>query len=210
MHTRFCLIRHGETAWNAEGRLQGQVDVSLSPAGEVQAQAAARGLAEERFAAIYASDLARAQQTAAALAQTLGLPVIAHEGLRERHYGAFQSLTYSEARSLYPAQYARFEARDADFDFMGGESLRDFAARVLACVSGIAARHANENVLIVTHGGVLDVLHRHASGKLLTAPRDFGIPNAAINWMVVHQGKWTLTQWADTRHLSETLDELPG
>ncbi len=190
--------------------MQGQIDVALSPVGEAQAQATARGLVGERFAAIYASDLMRARQTAEAAAQAQGMPIHFNDGLRERHYGAFQSLTYAEARNRYPAEYARFEARDADLDVMGGESLRAFAARVVACVAAIAARHAGEQVLIVTHGGVLDVLHRQASGKPLSAPRDFVIPNAALNWLAVRQGAWSLLSWADTRHLAVSLDELPG
>ncbi len=208
--TKLCLMRHGETAWNAQGRLQGQIDVPLSPLGEMQAQATARALVGERFSAIYASDLLRARHTAEAVAQELGLPLHFNVGLRERHYGAFQSLTYAEARSRYPAEYARFEVREADFDFLGGESLLDFAARVVACISAVAVRHAGEQVLIVTHGGVLDVLHRQASGKPLSAPRDFGIPNASLHWMTVRQGTWSLLSWGDTRHLTEALDELPG
>jgi len=208
--TKLCLIRHGETAWNAAGRLQGQIDVPLSPVGAAQARATAGALVGTTFAAIYASDLLRARQTAEAAARVLALPLHFMAGLRERHYGVFQSLTYAEARSRYPAEYARFEAREADFDFLGGESLTDFAARVVACVATIAARHAGEQVLVVTHGGVLDVLHRQASGKPLSTPRDFAIPNAALNWMSMHDGVWSLLSWADTRHLTETLDELPG
>ena len=209
--TRLCLVRHGETAWNAERRIQGQLDEPLSAVGHAQARAAANGLAGEGFAAIYSSDLARARQTAEAAAHLLRLPVALRAGLRERHYGVFQTLTYGEMHSRYPQDYARFEAREIDFAFPGGgESLRRFSERVLRCAEEIAAHHEGGQALIFTHGGVLDILHRRASGRPLTAPRDFEIPNAALNWLEIADGQWSVLAWADRGHLTETLDELPG
>lgn len=209
--TRLCAIRHGETAWNAERRIQGQLDEPLSAFGHAQARATANGLAREEFAAIYSSDLSRARQTAEAAAHLLKLPVTLLPELRERHYGVFQTLTYAEMRSRYPQEYARFEGREIDFAFPeGGESLRRFSERVLLCFEEIVERHAGGQVLVFTHGGVLDILHRRASGKPLSAPRDFEIPNAALNWLEVADGKWSVLTWADRGHLAEALDELPG
>lgn len=211
MTTRLCLVRHGETAWNAERRIQGQLDVPLSAVGHAQARATANWLAREDFSAIYSSDLSRALHTAEASAHLLKLPIRRSIGLRERHYGVFQTLTYAELQRRYPREYARFLARDAEFAFPdGGESLRRFADRINACVDAIVAAHPDGQVLIVTHGGVLDILHRRASGQPLSAPRDFEIPNAALNWLEVDQGKWTLLSWAERSHLAEALDELPG
>ncbi|HEX5476491.1 MAG TPA: histidine phosphatase family protein, partial [Burkholderiales bacterium] len=96
--TRLCLVRHGETAWNAEGRVQGQLDIPLNAHGEGQARAVAQALAGERFDAIYASDLGRVRQTARPAAERLGLPVQLDTRLRERHYGIFQAITYAEAK----------------------------------------------------------------------------------------------------------------
>jgi len=206
--TRLCVIRHGETAWNAEGRVQGQTDVPLSALGEAQALAVAEALAGERFAALYASDLARVRQTAAPAARALGLAPRLEAALRERHYGKFETLTYAEARERFPLDYARFKAKEPDYDFESGESLARFSARALACVAGIARRHAGEQVLVFTHGGVLEMVRRHALGTGLAAPRDFEIPNAAINWIEVSGEGWRVQAWAERGHLDAALDDL--
>lgn len=206
---RLCVIRHGETAWNAEGRVQGQTDVPLSALGEAQALALAGALAGERFAALYASDLARVRQTAAPAASVLGLAPRLEAALRERHYGKFETLTYAEARERFPRDFARFKAKELDYDFEGGESLARFNERALACVAAIARRHAGEQVLVFTHGGVLEMVRRHALGIGLAAPRDFEIPNAAINWIEVSGEGWRVQAWAERGHLDAALDDLP-
>ena len=209
--TRLCLVRHGETAWNAERRIQGQFDVPLSAVGRAQARAAANALAHEEFAAIYSSDLARARLTADAAAHLLGLPIRGRAELRERHYGVLQALTYAEFAQHHPDAYARFLAREEAFALPGGgESLRQFADRVIRCIDEIVAAHPGGQVLVFTHGGVLDIAHRRASGKPLSAPRDFEIPNTALNWLEVERGNWRILNWADRSHLDEALDELPG
>lgn len=207
--SRICIIRHGETAWNAEGRVQGQTDVPLSAVGEAQARAVCEALAGERFVALYSSDLARVRQTAAPAAARLGLPVRLESALRERHYGKFETLTYAEARERLPEDYARFKAKDPDYDFGSGESLRGFYERAVACVASIAARHAGETALVFTHGGVLEMVHRHAHGTGLSAPRDFAIPNAALNWIEIGQQAWHVRSWAQVAHLERALDDLP-
>lgn len=203
------MIRHGETAWNAEGRVQGQTDVPLSPVGEAQARAVRDALAGERFTALYSSDLARVRQTAAPAAALLGLPVRLEPGLRERHYGKFETLTYAEARERLPEDYARFKAKDPEYDFGNGESLRAFHARAIACVAGIAARHPGDAVLVFTHGGVLEMVHRYAHNAGLSAPRDFEIPNAALNWLEIGPQVWRVRAWAEVAHLERALDDLP-
>jgi probable phosphoglycerate mutase len=209
--TRLCLVRHGETAWNAQRRLQGHLDVPLNDTGHAQARATAARLTGHAFAAVYCSDLARARQTADAAARALAMTPVATAALRERHYGAFQGLTYAEARARFPAEYDRFAAREADFAFPhGGESLSGFADRVAAALREIAERHAGAQVLVVTHGGVLDVAHRLATGKPLEAARDFAIPNAALNWIAFAAGRWQLLAWADADHLALARDELPN
>lgn len=210
---RICLVRHGETAWNTERRLQGHIDIPLNDNGLAQAEATARSLARagERFAALYCSDLQRARQTAAAVARAQGLDPAHDARLRERHYGVFQGLTYDEAAHHHPEHYRRFTAREPAFSFAGeGESLADFAARVHAALGDIANRHAGEAVAVVTHGGVLDIVHRLATGEPLETPRSFAIPNAALNWIEHTAGAWRLLAWADERHLRDALDELPG
>lgn len=208
--TRFCAIRHGETAWNAERRMQGQVDVPLNANGHRQAQAMAEAVAQEPFTAIYSSSLGRARETAEAAAQRLHLPVVLRAELRERNYGIFQNNTALELAAKHPEAYIKHQSRDADYDYEGGESLRVFAARVEAGLAAIARQHPDQQVLIVTHGGVLDVLYRFATCRGLSEPRDFTIPNAALNWLDLVDGVWRLELWADCEHLSRlpALDEV--
>jgi probable phosphoglycerate mutase len=206
--TRLCFVRHGETEWNAGRRIQGQIDIPLSALGHAQARATGNALSDEGFAAIYSSDLERARQTAEATAHLAHLPLQLTPGLRERHYGVFQGLTHEEAAQRHPADYARHHARDPRFAPAGGESLLDLAARLHETIDAIVRRHAGEAVALFTHGGVLDILHRQATGQSLTTPRDFAIPNCGINWILAANGCWTLLTWAERDHLTASRDEL--
>jgi probable phosphoglycerate mutase len=208
MNTRLCIIRHGETAWNAEHRVQGQLDVPLNATGLAQAEAVARALAQEKFDAIYSSDLTRALRTAQPLAVALGLSIAQDRDLRERDYGVFQKLTYAEVKARYPEDYARFEARDPDFSFRTGESLREFSARSIEVIARIERENRGKSVLVFTHGGILDKLYRFATELPLSAPRDFGIPNCGINRLVRENGKWRIESWADIAHLEGALDDF--
>lgn len=209
--TRICLIRHGETEWNAERRIQGQIDVGLNATGRRQAAAAGRWLAPARIAALYSSDLVRARTTAEAIGAAVGLvPVLAPE-LRERRYGVFEGLTYAEARTRYPDVYAAFEGRNADYAFENGESLAAMYARVTGKLRELAAAHAGQVIAVVVHGGVLDIVNRFVRGNPLEMPRDFLIPNAGLNWIIAVDGAWRIESWGDTAHLDPgALDELPS
>jgi len=209
MTTRLCIVRHGETAWNAEHRVQGQLDVPLNAIGQAQALAAAKVLALEKFDAIYSSDLSRARQTAQQTATALSMSIIEEKDLRERHYGIFERLTYAEVKVRYPEDYARFDARDPDYAFRTGESLKDFSARAIGIVSAIAERHQGQSVAVFTHGGVLDKLYRFVTGMPLSAERNFRIPNAALNRIEVTPSGWQVRAWADVAHLKAALDDLP-
>ena len=208
MITRLCLVRHGETAWNAEHRVQGQLDVPLNAVGEAQALAAAKVLAQEAFDAVYSSDLERARKTAEPAASALGREVLLDRDLRERHYGIFERLTYAEVKTRYPEDYARFEARDPEFAFRTGESLKDFHARSIAAISKIANENRSKSILVFTHGGVLDMLYRHVTGLGIRAPRDFGIPNAGLNRLELRAEGWVIRAWADIAHLAGALDDF--
>ena len=206
--TKICMVRHGETAWNAEGRVQGQLDIPLNEVGRAQAQATAEALAGEDFSAIYSSDLMRVRETAAPAARRLALPVAFDAALRERHYGMFETLTYVEVREKFPEQYARFRDKDPDFDFEGGESLRAFNDRSMQAVNALVDKHAGEQILVFTHGGVLEMVYRHARATGLSSPRDFEIPNAGINWFEITPAQWSIWAWADVSHLAAALDDL--
>lgn len=207
--TRLCLIRHGETEWNAEKRIQGHTDIPLSATGRAQALAMAYNAAHHRFAAIYSSDLARARETAQALAAREDAPVLPLPQLRERHYGIFQGLTATEAAVRHPQAYACYVARDPDYAFETGESLRAFADRVASGIDWLARHHPGQTVAAVCHSGVLDILYRHATGRPLSTPRDFVIPNCALNWFRVDAQGWHLEAWADRHHLTTVLTGAP-
>jgi 2,3-bisphosphoglycerate-dependent phosphoglycerate mutase len=208
MTTRLCIVRHGETAWNAEHRVQGQLDIPLNEIGLRQAQAVGRTLKDERFDAIYSSDLVRARQTAQPSANLFSMKILLEKDLRERHYGIFERLTYAEVKVRYPEDYARFEARDPEYAFRTGESLKDFSARSIAVISRIVNEHEDENILVFTHGGVLDKLYRFITGLPLSAERNFGIPNAGLNRVELTPSGWQIRSWADAAHLERALDDL--
>lgn len=206
--TRFCLVRHGETDWNLQRRHQGHLDIPLNANGCAQALAAARGLRGHRFSTVYSSDLKRTRETARVIGGELGLPVQDLAGLRERHYGLLQGLTPDEVQRLAPDVYRAYKQRDLDHDLAGGETLRGFNQRILDTIHNLTWQHSGQSVLLVTHGGVLDLIHRRCLQSDLTAPRDFPIPNAAFNWIEVNGPYWRLIEWAQQDHLLTTLDEV--
>lgn len=209
--TRICLVRHGETEWNAERRIQGQIDIGLNAAGLRQAEAAGRWLKAAGISALYASDLKRAWATGQAIGQAVGVQPVPVPELRERRYGIFEGLTYAEAESRYPDGYAAFEGRNADYAFEHGESLKVMYERVTGKLKELAQRHLGESIVVVVHGGVLDVINRFVRGNPLEMPRDFLIPNAGINWISAVDGRWTVETWGETAHLADgALDELPS
>src|SRR5204862_692782 len=108
-----------------------------------------------------------------------------------------------------PEDYAKVRAKDLDFNFETGESLKGFNERVLVFFRELLEARKGQNLLLFTHGGVLEIVYRHATGRGLTTPRDFEIPNAAINRIELNGTNWTVRVWADIHHLSVTLDDLP-
>ena len=198
-----CLVRHGETAWNAEQRMQGHKDLPLSKEGVAQAEQAADHFSGKSVSAIYSSDLQRAQQTAQPIATALNLAITTLPALRERNYGRCEGLIRSEVASRYAEDAHALRERDPDYVLPGGESLRQHQRRILDCISQLAEKHGGETVIVVTHGGVLDLIYRHASGIPLEQPRNFPIPNTGISWLVIGEIEWCIEQWADTTHLGE-------
>lgn len=207
--TRIVLIRHGETDWNTETRIQGHTDIPLNRRGRWQAQRLGAALADEGLAAVYASDLQRAHATAQAVAQASGLEVVVHTGLRERAFGAFEGLTFSEIEDRWPEWARRWRQRDPEFGPPGGEALQDFFKRSVQAVHDLAERHEGQAIALVAHGGVLDCLYRAATGQALNAPRTWQMSNAGINRLLRAGRVLTLVGWADVAHLEDesSLDE---
>ncbi len=208
--TRLLLIRHGETEWNAEARIQGHTDIALNRHGLAQAEALAGALADTGLDAVYSSDLLRARQTAAPLLRGRDLALRLDRGLRERAFGSFEGSSYAELEQRHADACARWRRRDPAFAAPGGgERLDAFYARVTAAALRIAAAHTGGCVALVSHGGALDCLHRCATGQPLDAPRTWELRNAAINRVLVAEGRMTLVGWNDAAHLDAAFDE-PG
>ena len=199
--TQLILIRHGETLWNTERRMQGQLDSPLTERGLWQAQRLGERMKSQAFAALYSSDLPRARRTAECIAEVTGHAVIADERLRERHFGIFEGLNRAEMQRCDAEVHARFLARDPEFAVPGGESPVAFLARVRAALEDIAARHAGDTIAVVTHGLVLDSAYRIASGLPLHESRPVPLVNASLNWFSVDNGRWSAGPWGDAGHL---------
>jgi len=200
--TRLIIIRHGETEWNRDKRMQGTTDTQLSDVGRAQAQALGRRLAGRGFSALYSSDLARARETARAIAEHAGREILEERRLQERRFGIFEGLTAAEIVARYPQEHARFASRDPDYEVPGGESARAFTQRCLGCLAEIAGRHAGGEVVVVTHGLVLDSLYRAAHRLDHGVPRPVPLINASLNLFGYAGGGWRMELWGDVGHLS--------
>ena len=201
--TRVVVVRHGETEWNALTRIQGHTDIDLNERGRWQAAQLARALADEGVQAVYSSDLRRAHDTAHPLAAAAGLPVQHALGLRERHFGRFEGLTFAQIDERWPDDARRWRQREPDFAPGGGESLNVFYARCVPACEELAARHRGQTIVVVAHGGVLDCLYRAATRVALNAPRTWQLGNAAVNRLLHSDGGFTLVGWNDARHLDD-------
>ncbi|RST51801.1 histidine phosphatase family protein [Variovorax sp. MHTC-1] len=207
MPTEIILIRHGETDWNRELRFQGHIDVPLNDTGHEQARRLGLRLAGEPVQHLISSDLMRAQQTAAPAARQLELDVITSVALREQHFGIVEGMRADEIQSLHPRAWEDWLQFREDHAMPEGESARQFHARIIEALGGIATAHAGQKVLVVTHGGVLDMVWRTARGLGLNGPRRSEIPNAGFNRIRMADAatpeRIEIVDWADTRHLAD-------
>ena len=199
--THVIALRHGQTAYNATQRIQGHLDIGLDDTGLWQAGRAGAALVDAGLAAVHSSDLARARDTAAAVAAACGLPLAVHAELRERHFGAFEGLSYAEIEARFPDDARRWRQREPGFGPGGGESLELFSARCVAAFTRLAQAHPGQTIAIVAHGGVLDCLYRAASGIGLQQPRTWVLANAAINRLLYTGEGFRVVGWDDRRHL---------
>lgn len=211
--TNIILIRHGETAWNAERRLQGHIDIALNDEGLRQAAATAEALASERIDLIVSSDLQRAAATADAVARTRGMVAQRDPLLRERCFGGFEGLLYAEIEQRFPLEFAAWQAREIDAPMPSGarvaETFRQFYQRAVAAIVRWGDACPGQTLALVAHGGVLECAYRAALGLSLETPRDFPVLNASINRFSVLGGKLSLVSWGEVGHLQpKVLDEL--
>lgn len=208
--TRIVVIRHGETAWNTESRIQGHTDIPLNDTGLWQAERVAHALRGEPLQAVYSSDLQRARATAQAIAEAQNphAPLTVDAALRERHFGQLEGLTHHEITTRWPDQARRWRERDPSFGPEGGENLQAFYDRCVSTLTRLALRHPGGHIAVVAHGGVLDCFYRAATHTALHAPRAWKVGNAAINRLSYSPEGFTLLDWADEHHLGEALDEI--
>jgi 2,3-bisphosphoglycerate-dependent phosphoglycerate mutase len=175
--TRIIAVRHGETTWNLDARIQGQTDIDLNDTGRWQARRVGQALAQEPISAVYSSDLMRAHETARSIGEAVRIAVIQAQNWRKR------------LPEWQPPN--------------GGESLLQLRERVVRTVEALAARHAGEQIVVVAHGGVLDALYRIATGQAVNSPRTWELPNGAINRLLWSPEGFTLIGWSDTQHLAD-------
>ena len=199
--TRLFALRHGRTAWNAEARIQGQLDVPLDDLGRWQAGRLAEALAGEDITTIYSSDLQRALATAQPLVARTGALLRTDVRLRERGFGSFEGRTYADIQATWPDAALRWRQREPEFQPGGGEALTPFFARCVSTVCALAAQHPGQSIAIVAHGGVLDCLYRAAVGVELNAPRSWLLGNASINRLLFNGEGLSLVGWSDDAHL---------
>ena len=201
--TELVLIRHGETDMNRELRFQGHVNVGLNSIGLEQARRLAGRMAGETADAVYVSDLLRARQTAEPIAGELSLAPVPETGLREQNFGRVDGMRVDDIQRDHPEAWAGWLRFEEDFAMPEGESTRAFHARVMEAVQRVCAAHPERKVVVVTHGGVLDMIYRTARSLGLSGPRQSDIPNAGFNRIRVREGGIDILDWADTRHLAD-------
>ena len=208
--TELLVIRHGETDWNRQHRFQGQIDVPLNAMGQTQAQRLGQRLADERADALVVSDLLRAQATAAPVAQALGLTPRREPLWREQGFGLLEGLDVSTIQREHAPLWTQWSRHQADYALPGGgESNIAFHARVMRALAALVAAHPDQRVVLVTHGGVLDMLWRSAHSLPLDGPRSCEIPNTGLNRLRWHAGRIEVLNWADAAHL-DGLPEQPS
>lgn len=206
--TDILIIRHGQTDWNVQKKLQGHSDIPLNENGRKQAEMLSAILKDEHLDAIYSSDLKRAHETAIAIAETHHLPVIADRRFRERCYGACEGLRSSEIKERFPEEYKAWVAAAPDLFFPDGErkteSPRQFHARAKTAIEETAAKHLGQTIAIITHFGVLETAYREAMDIPLGIVNKMPVLNTSVNRFRWHEeGRLELTAWQESGHLEE-------
>ncbi|HNS74087.1 MAG TPA: histidine phosphatase family protein [bacterium] len=197
-------VRHGETDFNAERRMQGHLDVPLSETGRVQAQAAAARLADESIDKIYSSDLQRALETARIIHDGREIELVTDLRLREFHMGTFQGMTLSEAREKHGDAWERFFIHDADFALPGGQSRNQKQVEIASFMEEVVRSQAGGRMLVVTHGGILIAMLRHVLGIPASHYFRVSIENTGIQRFRYKNETWQLVSWGEVDHLTVT------
>ncbi len=203
--TELFLLRHGETDWNRARRVQGHIDRPLNQQGLLQARAAASAIEQlnqqRTFDRILVSDLDRARQTALLASGDLPLKHEVNKEWRERNFGVLEGLTHEEMLAQQPDIYSGWKSGEPDFQLTEGESLRQFSQRVQAVMLSVVDQFRGERVLVVTHGGVVDMARRIVENAPLSMPRGYEIPNCSVSCVIANGTQLSLGDWVSADHL---------
>ena len=212
--TRLILVRHGETQWNIERRFQGHLDSPLTESGRNQAIVLANRLKNFRFNAFYSSDLGRAASTADLIKDVIGLDYVSDRLLREVNVGVFSGLTLDTIEKDYPAEWEAFRTRSPEYSIPEGESDEQFLKRILGFLDKVKDKHSGEQVLVITHGGVVHQLMRHILGIPPGHPRRFHLKNSGLFFITYEEEGWMVETMGDTAHLQgpngNVFNTIPG
>lgn len=202
--TEMILIRHGETVWNAEGRIQGQGDSPLTERGVAQARAVAKRLQNEQFTALYASHLGRVIDTARYIAAISGHAVTIDERLQERAYGICEGLTQVEASVNHATIFHEYKTNfSSDFAIPQAESTRQLLARGQTVFQELARRHPGERIVVVSHGSFLRFVLSDMLGVPLGAKQGFRLANGSLSEIAYEDGEWSVTTLGEVYHLRD-------
>ncbi len=201
--TRLIIIRHGETEWNLEGRIQGHLDSPLTETGRAQAEAIAERVQTVEVNALYSSDLGRAYTTAQFVSHKTGQVILTDKRLRELYLGKFEGLTEEEVEKRFPEEYVYLKKADPGYIYPGGESKEQFSLRVISCLEELMVKHEGEQIVVITHGGALSRLIRYTLGMPVVGSNEYKICNAALNVFSYENKHWQLEIWGDLSHLTE-------
>lgn len=198
---RLLLVRHGETPWNLDGRLQGSTDVDLSEKGREQARLVGRRLSTTAIDLAYSSNQSRARETAEIILEGRDVPLHAIPELRERSHGVFEGLTAKERRQRYPDMFAASLLNNLDFAPTGGETFRQTNRRMAAWAQDFRDAHLDSTVLVVGHGGTLRAailgwldLPDHTTFRFIMA-------NCSLSIIDTYPDNAVLRLYNDTSHL---------
>lgn len=203
---KFILVRHGESVWNSERRIQGSLDPELSPRGRRQTDLLVSHLRAHltpTVAAIYSSPLRRAAQTADQIAATYGIPVVHEPDLREMSLGKWEGMTVAEIQATYPGCYEQWLEDPLAFPAPGGEDLRSFERRVVGALERMRDAHPKADLIVVSHGGVIKALLCFALGLDVRYLFRLKQDNTAINQIELDGRVRRVLLLNDTCHLSQ-------
>ena len=199
------IVRHGETEWNAEGRIQGHTDIGLSENGAQQARSLGQRLADRQIDVAYSSDLKRTSETARLALGHRNVVLNETPRLREYHKGIFEGMTLTEIQTQFPDEYPKYLEKDLSYAPEGGETTRDVSTRMASIFQEIKAKHLDATVLVVSHGGALRAAMVSLLGMPLEGNWSFVFGNCGLTMVDTFADNAVLRLFNDTSHINGTV-----